>query len=1058
VTDETGAVVPNAAVTITETATGSSRTAVANTEGLYSAPSLLAGDYQVRVEVQGFRTVVRQATVEAGASTTVNVALPVGTATEVVNVEAASAQINYETHNVSGTITRENVQDIPLNGRNMLQLATLEPGITTASTSVGVFNAQFSITVLGSAGRNYVTIDGGSIVDNVEGGVAMNFSNEIVQEFQVAQVNFDLGTGIAASGAINVVTRSGTNDFHGSGYFFYRDHNMAAYPGLARSKLDPNPFFARRNPGMWIGGPIKKDKAFFFFNYEYTNQVQAIQVQPDLPSIAVLENVFSSPYVSKSLTARFDYRLNDKHSLFLRYSHDGNNGFGPQNVGSPEPSYWTDEVNWADQGVFGVTSVLKANLVNDFKFAEWYWSRLNTLPPQSQCQFPCVGWGDPGITTYVGSSAGFSFGNNPITPQIGVQHRYQLMDNLSWQKGNHRIRFGGQFYQDESPIAWGFCTPACEGAISPEYVRASVPANLLGQYFGTLPTYLTSEAAILNLPLYGSQAAASGGVGLGSPNNPGPYQQSGFANNRPDLYVQDTWKIRKNLTVNFGLQWERESGLFNSDIQRPQFLAPLYGSNLAATKQSNLEFAPAAGFAWTVGKSQKTVIRGGGGIYWDSLSQYQRYRDRSAITPLGNGRLTVSTNILTNIFPGIVKITGTGASATAVPIPVGANIPTGTLTNLTLGQFEQILNTQIPALISQFSPTQQRSGAITVSAIDVLKSSAELYPQNMPLARSYQTSIGVQRDLGWGMVLTADYSRKTTTHVQIGEEDLNHYNAITGPVIPKCATFTTTPGVECSNGPITFWVDGGRSQYDGLLMKLNKRLSNHVQGIASYAFQRFDTIGTVFNGNNYFQSYGPALAHHNLNVSGLISLPYGIQLSVNSQFISRSPSLILVAGGDLTGTAPNATATASSMLPGTTYDCFCSKQQLLSAVAAFNSSGSRYPNGNPTPQVVVPSDFQFGDPVFSQNFRLSKTFSYKERYKLQIMGEVFNAFNIANLTGYGTVLDTYNAAACGSLASGAATTTCAAQVYKFGQPTQRSIQTFGQTGPRAEQLGVRISF
>ena len=117
----------------------------------------------------------------------------------------------------------------------------------------------------------------------------MNFSNEIVQEFQVAQVNFDLGTGIAVSGAINVVTRSGGNDFHGSGYFFYRDHNMAAYPGLARSRLDPNPFFARRNPGMYIGGPIKKDKAFFFFNYEYTNQVQAIQVQPDLPSIAVLE-------------------------------------------------------------------------------------------------------------------------------------------------------------------------------------------------------------------------------------------------------------------------------------------------------------------------------------------------------------------------------------------------------------------------------------------------------------------------------------------------------------------------------------------------------------------------------------------------------------------------------------------------------------------------------------------------------------------------------------------------------------------------------------------------
>ncbi len=1041
VTDQSGAVIPNAVITIRNTATSAERNITANAEGIYSAPSLDAGAYEVRVQVTGFRSVMRPATVEAGTSTTVNIPMTVGAANEVVTVEAATAQINYESHNVSGTIARDTIEDIPLNGRNMLQLATLEPGITTASASVGVFNAQFSITVLGTANRTYLTVDGGSIIDNVEGGTAMNFSNEIVQEFQVSQVNFDLGTGITSTGSINIVTRSGGNEFHGSGYFFYRDHNMAAYPGLARSTLDPNPFFARRNPGMYIGGPIKKNKLFFFFNYEYTNQVQAIQVQPDLPSIAVLENVFSSPYISKSITARFDYHLNDKHSLFLRYSHDGNNGFGPQNVGSPEPSYWTNQVNWADQLAFGVTSVLKPTLVNDFKFVEFYWSRLNTLPPQSECEYPCVGYNLPGITTTVGSSSGFNFGNNPITPQIGDQHRYQIMDNLSWQKGNHRIRFGGQFYEDESPIAWGFCTPACEGVIAPEYIRANVPAPLVAQYFPNLPTVINSNAALLNLPLYGSQAAASGGIGLGSANNPGPYQQTGFQNYRPNVYVQDTWKVRSNLTVNAGLQYERESGLFNSDVPKPAFLAPIYGSNLAGTKPNNVELAPAMGFAWSIGKDQKTVIRGGAGIYWDSQAQYQRYRDRSAITPLGNGRLTVSTNILTNTFPGIVKITNAGV----VPIPIGANIPTGTLTNLTLGQFDQILSQQIPALIQQFSPTAQTSGPIAVSAIDVLKSSAELYPQNFPLPRSYQTSIGVQRDLGWGMVLTADYARKITTDVQIGEEDLNHYNAIAGPVIPKCPTFTTTPGVECSNGPITFWTDGGRSHYNGLLMKVNKRFSNHMQGTASYAFQALDTIGTVFNGNNYFQSYGPALAHHNLNVSGIVQIPFGFQLSINSQIISRTPSQILVPGGDLTGTAPNATATAYSLLPGTSYDCFCSKAQVAAAVAAFNASGATYPNGNPTPKLALPPNYQFGGTVFSQNFRLDKVFRYKERYKLQILAEMFNAFNIANLTGYGTVLDTLNP-------------NPAAQVYKFGQPTQRSIQTFGQTGPRAVQVGARVSF
>jgi len=1062
--DESGAVVPSAAVTITNKATGISRNVTANGEGLFSAPALPAGDYEVRVEMQGFRTLVRPATVQAGTPTTVDVTLQLGTTQEVVNVEAATAQVNYDSHTVAGVVTRQSVENIPLNGRNMLQLATLEPGVTSTPASVGVFNAQFNLSILGGGNRNYVTVDGGSIVDNVEGSTtALNLSNEVVQEFQTSQVNFDLGTGITSTGSINIVTRSGSNDFHGSGYFFYRDHNMAAYPGLARSTLDPHPFFARRNPGAWLGGPIIKDKLFFFFNYEYTNQVQAIQVQPDLPSVRGLEDVFSSPYVQKSLTARFDYRLSNKHTLFLRYSHDGNNGFGPQGTGAAEPSNWTDQVNWADQGVFGITSVLTPAIVNDFRFALFFWDRLNTLPPEAQCSFPCVGWNFPSVAVgaFVGSTS-FGFGNNAITPQIGNQHRYQFIDTLNWQKGNHRISFGGQFYQDESPIAWGFCTPACEGAVSPEYVRSVVPAAALSTYFPNLPVTITSNSDLLNLPIYGLQASASGGIGLGSANNPGPYQQSGFQNNRPIVFVRDTWKIRPKLTLNFGLEYTRESGLFNSDVPKPAYISPIYGSNLSPTNVNNIQIAPAAGFAWSPWKDNKTVIRGGAGIYFDTLSQYQRYRDRSAITPLGNGRLTVSTNVLQNIFPNIVEILPTGIT----PLPIGAFIPTGTLTNLTMGDFIQMLNQQIPALIQKFSPTQQRSGPIAVSALDVLKSSAELYPLNMPLPRSYQMSIGVQRELGFGMVLTADYSRKVTTDVQIGEEDLNHYNAfvngVRSPVIPACATPTYTPGVQCSNGPITFWVDGGRSVYNGLLMKLNKRLTNHFQFTAAYAFQSLDTIGTVFNGNNFFQSFGPGLAHHNLNIAGIGQLPLGLQLSVNSSIISRTPFEALVPGGDLTGSGANATSSALSMLPGITYNCFnagCGKSQLAAAVSSFNTNnaGKKYPNGNPIPTLVLPSDYQFGDPTYSQNFRLTKIVSVKERYKFQVFGEFFNAFNIANLSNYGISIDTL-AAGCSLTAPGSASTTCSKQTYKFGQPTQRTVQTFGQNGPRAIQVGARFSF
>src|SRR6202041_1255013 len=116
--------------------------------------------------------------------------------------------------------------------------------------------------------------------------------------------NFDVSTGITSTGAINIVTRSGSNDFHGSAYFFYRDHNMAAYPALKRNPLDPSPFFARRNPGFWLSGPVMKKKLFFFYNYEHMNQTQAVTYQPDLAAFAAIGGVFPSPFITELQTAR----------------------------------------------------------------------------------------------------------------------------------------------------------------------------------------------------------------------------------------------------------------------------------------------------------------------------------------------------------------------------------------------------------------------------------------------------------------------------------------------------------------------------------------------------------------------------------------------------------------------------------------------------------------------------------------------------------------------------------------------------------------------------------
>ena len=186
-------------------------------------------------------------------------------------------------------ITRQKIQEVPLNGRSFLQLAFLEPGVTVNPGTTSQYNSLFSVSILGGdTNKTAVSVDGGNIRNSIEGNTGMNFSQEVVQEFQLSSANFDLSTGITSVGSVNIVTRTGSNSYHGSAYFFFRDHNLAAYPGLKRNPLSPDPFFARRNPGFWVGGPIVKDRLFFFFNYEYMNQMQLFTVQPDLPTVAGL--------------------------------------------------------------------------------------------------------------------------------------------------------------------------------------------------------------------------------------------------------------------------------------------------------------------------------------------------------------------------------------------------------------------------------------------------------------------------------------------------------------------------------------------------------------------------------------------------------------------------------------------------------------------------------------------------------------------------------------------------------------------------------------------------
>jgi len=382
VVDETGAVIPSATLTLTSKETGATRKLTSGGDGIFSFPSLQAGAYEIRVEAPGFRTVVQPVTVQTGAISTVDTHMQVGQAKEVVTVEALAAQIEYDRHTIDGVITKQQIDSLPLNGRSFLQLAQLQPGVTVSPAGTGEYNRQFDVNILGRGSESVrVTVDGATENDPVTGGTQQNFSINVIQEFQISSANFDLSTCITAGGAVNIITRAGTNQFHGAGFFFFRDHNMAAYPYLQRVPQTPNPFFARRDPGFAVGGPVLKNKLFFFSSYEHNNQRAARSAFPTDPLFASFAAYTTSPYNSNQFTERLDYHLNEKHAMFLRYSHDGNNTFSPSGDGT-QPSNWGVNTNWADSGVFSIISALTPSTTNEFRFSDTFWSNSKNPPRQ----------------------------------------------------------------------------------------------------------------------------------------------------------------------------------------------------------------------------------------------------------------------------------------------------------------------------------------------------------------------------------------------------------------------------------------------------------------------------------------------------------------------------------------------------------------------------------------------------------------------------------------------------------------------------------------------------
>src|ERR1700734_3234841 len=438
VTDSTGAVLPNAKVTITGP-TGQTLHATTNGSGTYSLGALIPGVYQVRVEAKGFKTTQLSLDVKVDNTANGSARLEIGQESTVVEVQGSELQVNTEQATVQGVLTASQIENLPVNGRNFLDLAQLEPGVQIQDgqnfdpTKAGYSSISFG----GRFGRTArIEVDGVDVSDETVGTTTTDIPASAIQEFQISQSSLDLSNELTSSGAVNVTTRSGTNGIHGEAFGLFRDSSLAAAlptpVGLAPPK------FQRSQYGARLGGPIIKNRFFYFLDGERTLQHGQSPVLIGAP-FNDLSGYFTSPFTEDNLMAKADYQLTQSAHAFYRFSYFKNSLLA--NAGLGFSVY--DNKNITRSHVIGV----------DFNTGGFSHSvRFEYLKFQNQIVDATVGSSLP-LANYpleiqLGST-GLVTGPNYLAPQSTLQSNHQIKYDGSKPLGSHVIRYGFGFNRIE---------------------------------------------------------------------------------------------------------------------------------------------------------------------------------------------------------------------------------------------------------------------------------------------------------------------------------------------------------------------------------------------------------------------------------------------------------------------------------------------------------------------------------------------------------------------------------------------------------------------------------
>ena len=952
VVDGTKAALPGATITATMIDTGRASTTVSDERGEYRLRGLAPGRYRVQAELSGFSTVVvPDIELLVGQNRSLPFAMQVASLTETLTVTGESPLVDISSTQVSGNVDRRQMEELPLQGRNWMELAMQVKGITAnaVDTTPGVRDRAFQLN-----------LDGQEITQQVAGsGFGQpKFSREAIAEFQVVTNLFDITQGRSLGIQVQAISRSGTNNYDGSVYGYFRDDKWNAKDFIANRVLP----YANQQIGGAIGGPLIKDKAHFFVSFERENEPNTI-----LTSVSALPGSswsFDTKLIQNSFLGRGDLQLTQNDRFTFRASYwDWGNDF-TQVGGTEHPSQAAARSRKAINMVGTWAKVLGPTKLQELKIGYTHFDWQNLLAVPSLLNTP----------NYV-FPGGIIFGQRRNYPQEFFQNTISARYDLMMTAGRHDMKFGGEFLRWHDTGSWELLSRG-------EYIFTSTPADLARRF----PVDAWDDPSRWDVTGLDSIVQRfDQNFGDWTIDIPRPTWAVWFG---------DTWRMRSDFTVNYGLRWDADWGALDPPHITTQATfnpaagwtypgvalepgAMLYPNNLRDLGS----VAPRGGFTWNVGGNGNLVIRGGSGLYYSIPDSNTTFSIQSF-----NGE-----RILVNSFPNDGR--------------------PGFIQDPTRGR----------------TPEDFLSGRFPVPA-----QGPRVIAHDYQMPSTWQSIVGMQKQIGSQLGFEADFTHWKGYHFARQRDP----NLFLDPVTGYNRNPTTAGRPDPKYGQIQWLESNGRADYAAVSTGISRRYANNWQAGMNYTYMLFmhdNTNGFQSQGNNPFDpeaewARSTDFQRHTLRTNAIWRLPYDISVSGAYLFGSGNYYQTNVALNPFghTGVTRLNSGTAALVIPET-LPVSTTNTDTVNVRDRFDGPSAIAPGQ------IAPRNALKGLPLHRIDVRVSKDLNLPNGIKVTGIAEVFNLTNHANYGNYNGQINSPT----------------------FGQPRQNLLNAYQ---PRVMQLAFKVSF